>query len=227
MELFKRIGTGVIFILVPVVLVFGFGAHPNLGDLEPSANAEKWANEFHGNGMWRLAHVLVLWVAPLISVLFLEWMRLLKDKAPAMSFVAGVLGIAGCFALAADKGALALVPTAFDTLPEEQFRQLLPGLQAMIQYKGYLWMAQLYVLMPVAFVLMAIALVRTKVVPRWQGVAVGLGGLLLLNPDIDLISMIASAILAAGLVPMGFTILRTARTTGAGAAWEGSARPLA
>lgn len=143
-----------------------------------------------------------------------------------MSFVTGVLGIVGCFALAADKGALALVPTAFDTLPEEQFQQMLPGLQVMIQYKGYLWMAQLYVLMPVAFVMMAIALARTKVVPRWQGVAVGLGGLLLLNPDIDLISMIASAILAGDLVPMGVSILRTARSTGVGAGWEASARPL-
>lgn len=226
MELFKRLSTGAIFILVPVILVFGFGAHPNLGDLELSASVEKWVNEFHGNSMWRLAHVLVLWVAPLIAVIFLEWMRLLKDKAPALSFVAGVLGIVGCFMLAADKGALALVPTAFDTLPEEKFRQLLPGLQAMIQYKGYLWMAQLYVLMPAAFVLMAIALVRTKAVPRWQGMAVGLGGLLLLNPDIDLISMIASAILATGLVPMGFAILRTARAAGRGSSWEGSTRSL-
>ncbi len=211
MESIKRVGAGICFILVPLILILGFGAHPNLAELQPAGrDAEKWVGEFHGNEMWRAAHIAVLWATIPIAVIFLTWMQLLKEKAPVLSFVAGAMGIVGSFMLAADKGALALVPTAFDTLAEEEFRQLLPGLQAMIEHKGYLWMAQLYILMPVAFILMAIALVRTKAVPRWQGIAVGLGGLLLLNPDIDLISLVASGVLAIGLAPMGMTILRDA-----------------
>jgi hypothetical protein len=208
MEPVKRIGTGLCFIAVPLVLIFGFGAHPNLADLEPpGSDAKKWVAEFHNNEMWRLAHIAVMWATIPIAVIFLAWMRLLADKAPVLSFAAGAMGIVGCFMLAADKGALALVPTAFDTLPEEQFRQMLPGLQAMIAYKGYLWMAQLYLLLPAGFVLMGIALAWTRAVPRWQGVAVAAGGLLLFNPDIDLISLVASVVLAAGLIPMGFQMI--------------------
>jgi hypothetical protein len=213
MENFKRFGTGICFILVPIILILGFAAHPNLSDLKPpGSNVDNWVNEFHGNAMWQVAHVSVMWATLPITVIFLGWMRMLKDKAPVLSFVAGVLGIIGCFALAADKGALALVPTAFDTLPEEQFRQMLPGLQAMLELKGYMWMVQLYALIFVGFVLMGIALVRTKVAPRWQGIAVVLGALLLFNPDIDLISMIASVVLGIGMIPMGVAILKSGMT---------------
>jgi len=208
MENFKRIGTGICFLLIPIILILGFGSHPNLTDLEPPGSVEKWVSEFHGNVTWRVAHIAVMWATLPIAIIFLEWMRALKDRMPVWSFVACALGIVGCFMLAADKGALGLVPTAFDTLPEEQFQQLLPGLQAMILYKGQMWMARLYVLMPVGFVLMGIALVRTRIVPRWQGAAVTLGALMLFNPDIDLVSLIASVVLAIGLVPMGLELIR-------------------
>jgi hypothetical protein len=207
-EHFKRIGTGIAFVLVPIILIFGFASHSNLADLEPPGNVETWVGEFHGNVQWRIAHIAVMWATLPITVIFLHWMRALQDKMPVWSFLAGLLGIVGCFMLAADKGALGLVPTAFDTLPEEQFRRLLPGLQAMIQYKGQMWMARLYALIPVSFILMGIALIRTKIVPRWQGAAIVLGALMLLNPDIDLISLIASVVLAIGLVPMGFALIR-------------------
>jgi len=209
-EHIQRVGTGIFFVLVPIILIFGFAAHPNLADLEASENAGKWVREFHGNAMWRAAHVAVLWATIPITVMFLEWMRALKGRMPVWSFVAGILGIVGCFMLAADKGALGLVPTAFDTLPEEQFQQLLPGLDAMIQYKGHMWMAQLYLLVPVGLAMMGIALFRTKIVPRWQGAALTLGALMLFNPDIDLISLFASMVLAIGLVPMGYTMIRNA-----------------
>ncbi len=208
MDNFKRIGTGVCFVLVPVALIFGFGAHQNLAGMKPPGNGEEWVREFHGNVLWRAGHIAVMWATLPITVIFLEWMRALKDRMPVWSFAAGTLGIVGCFMLAADKGALGLVPTAFDTLPEEQFRQLLPGLEAMIQYKGQMWMAKLYALIPAGFVLMGLALLRTRIVPRWQGAAVTLGAALLLNPDIDLISLIASVVLAIGLIPMGYALIR-------------------
>lgn len=214
MENFKRIGTGICFLLVPVILILAFGAHPNLTELKPAgSDVEKWISEFHGNTLWRVGHIAVLWATIPIAVIFLTWMQLLKEQAPVLSFVAGASGIIGCFALAADKGALALVPTAFDTLPAEQFQQMLPGLQAMLQYQGHLWMVQLYFLIPVGFILMGVALVRTKTVPRWQGMAITLGALLLFNPDIDLISLIASVALGIGLIPMGITMLKAGQTT--------------
>jgi Domain of unknown function (DUF4386) len=215
MENFKRIGAGICFIIVPLVLILAFAGHPNLTDLKPpGSDAQSWIGEFHNNTMWRVAHVAAMFAALLIAVMFLEWMRLLKDKAPLLSFVAGVLGIVGCFMLAADKGALALVPTAFDTLPEEQFQQLLPGIQAMIEHRGWLWMVQLYLLLPLGLVLMGIALVRSKAAPRWQGLAIVVGAVLLFNPDIDLISLVASIVLAIGMIPMGLALIASGQSEG-------------
>ena len=72
---------------------------------------------------------------------------------------------------------------------------------------------------------MAIALFKTRLVPRWQSAAIFVGALLLLNPDIDLVSLIASVVLAFGLVPIGWRMLTHPATwptplsgqTGAGA----------
>lgn len=209
LEKIKRIGGGLCFIIVPLVLIFVFAAHPNLKNLTPpGGNVDTWINEFHGNTMWRIAHLAALLVSIPIMVIFLELMGMLRDKAGWLSFVAGVMGIIGSFMLAADKGALALAPTAFDTLPTDQFQQMRPGLEAMIQYKGWMWMVNLYVLIFVGIALMGIALIKAKLVPYWQSGAIILGGLLFFNPDIDLISLLASISLAVGFIPMGISILK-------------------
>lgn len=210
----RTLGTGLSFIVLPLLFVFGFASHPNLVELAPPdyGNASAWIAEFHGNTLWAIGHTAVLWSNIPAIVVFLGLMALLREKAGTLSLIAGSLGVVGCLMLVADKAALTLVPTAFETLPEEQFRQLTPGLDAMIQYKGYLWMVRLYVLIPIGFALMAIALFRTKLVPRWQSVAIFVGALLLLNPDIDLLSLLASLVLGAGLIPIGWRILTSSAT---------------
>ena len=207
-------GTGLSFILLPLIFVFGFASHPNLAQLAPPdyGDASAWIAEFHGNRLWAIGHTAVMWSNVPALVVFLGLMTLLREKAGTLSLIAGSLGVVGCLMLVADKAALTLVPTAFETLPEEQFRQLTPGLDAMIQYKGYLWMVKLYALIPIGFALMAIGLFKTKLLPRWQSVAIFVGALLLLNPDIDLLSLIASLLLGAGLIPMGWRILTSPAT---------------
>jgi hypothetical protein len=207
MERFKYLLTGFCFIITPLTLILAFAAHPNLGDITRTTEVDAWISEFHGNTMWRLAHAGALLVTIPFTVVFLKLMHMLEAKAGWLSFIAGSLGIAGCFMLAADKGALALVPTAFDTLPEDQFRQLRPGLEAMFHYEGWLWIVNLYVLIFVGLVLMGIALVMTKLVPYWQSLSIVAAGLVFFNPDIDVISLVASVLLAIGLVPIGFSIL--------------------
>jgi len=150
--------------------------------------------------------MVVLWSNLPAIVVFLGLMTMLREKAPTLSLAAGSLGVVGCLMLVADKAALVLVPTAFETLPEEQFQQLRPGLDAMIQYRGDLWMVKLYALLPIGLALMAVGLLKAKIVPAWQGISLLLGSLLLLNPDIDLVSLAASVILAAGLIPIGWRI---------------------
>ena len=138
-------GTGLSFILLPLIFVFGFASHPNLAQLAPPnyQDASAWIEEFHGNPMWAIAHIAVMWPTVPALIVFLGLMTLLREKAGVLSLIAGALGVVGCLMLVADKAALTLVPTAFETLPEEQFRQLGPGLDAMIHYKGFMWMVRL------------------------------------------------------------------------------------
>lgn len=200
----KRLSYSLALILVPIILVFGFLSHENLQDMNsPSSNVDAWINEFHGNQHWLIAHMAVMFSAILVAIIFLGFMSSLKKEAPLLSFITGILGVFGSFMLVADKAALTLVPSAFETLPDEQFWQLRPGLEAMINYEGQLWMAQLYFLIPLGFLLMSIVLLKTRRVARWQAISILLGSLLFFNPDIDLISLIASVFLAIGMVPWG------------------------
>jgi hypothetical protein len=110
--------------------------------------------------------------------------------------------------LAVDKTALCLVPSAFDTLPEAQFRQLVPGIEALYSYKGYLFIIWLLPLLPLGFFLQGIGLHRSRLIPRWQSITIIIGALLLANPDIDLVSLAGSIILSIGMVPLGIQIIR-------------------
>jgi hypothetical protein len=72
MDNLKRTGTGICFILLPLILIFGFAGHPNLTDLKPpGSNIDNWVREFHDNSTWRVVHVAVLWVTIPITIYFL------------------------------------------------------------------------------------------------------------------------------------------------------------
>ena len=137
--------------------------------------------------------------------------QMLKTKSPYLSFAVLILGFFGSFMLGVDKGAFGLVPSALNTLPDEQFSMMIPGLEAMIQYKGYMWLAQLYLFIPVAMILAGIGLLKSKVIPKWQSVALIVGSLLFFNPDIDLISLIASVVISVALIPIGVSFLRKSK----------------
>jgi hypothetical protein len=145
---------------------------------------------------------------PVIMVALFNFMLILRGKGKVFGFWGGVIGIFGAFILAVDKGALCLVLSAFDTLPEAQFQDLVPHLSVILNKAGLLWVVWLLPLLPIGASLQAFGLMREGFISRWQGVCIVLGLLLLNNPDIELISSIGAILICAGYIPFGFRILK-------------------
>ena len=135
----KGTGTALAFILYPICAGIAFAVHPNLMSLRISHDVQEKITEFHGNQLLHLGHFLMVVAVPLLIIIALHFMNLLQTRAPWWGFVGGVLAIGGAIILAVDKGALCLVTSAFDTLPEADFQYLTPGIEVMFQYKGWLW----------------------------------------------------------------------------------------
>jgi len=208
----KQIGVGLAFLLYPLFAGIAFAVHPNLLSLGISHDVNEKIVEFHGNGLLHFGHVLMLLGAPLLIVVAVHLMNLMEKKAAWWGFLGGILAVFGAVILAADKGALCLVPSAFDTLSEADFRSLVPGIAAMFQYQGWLWLLWLLPILPLGFILQTIGLVRSNLIPRWQSLPMLVGSILMANPDIDLIGLVATIFLAIGFFPYAFQLLRSANS---------------
>lgn len=137
-----------------------------------------------------------------------QLMDMLKERGAWFGFIGCVMAVFGSIVLTIDKTALCLVPSAFDTLTEAQFTRLLPGIDAMFSLKGWLVIINLLVLLPLGFIIQFIGLHIAHALPRWQSIIGILGALLLANPDIDIIGLIASVILVIALFPLGVQIIK-------------------
>ena len=207
----RRIGTGLSFVLFPLVFIFVFAIHPNLLSFEVITDIRDRIAEFHGNRLMHFGHFLMLLTVPLLIVAALHLDGRLRAARPRTALVGCCLAVFGSVLLAVDKTALCLVPSAFDTLPEGQFDQMLPGLEAMFAFEG--WLAVLYLLpmLPLGFLVLGFGLFTSGVIPRWQSgglmaamVLLGVAAAL----DIDLIGLVASVVMAFALVPLGISISR-------------------
>lgn len=212
-ESIKRIGTGLSFILFPVIFAIGFAVHPNLLSFSIVTDASDWVQEFHGNNLLHVVHVTELFCVPLIIVIALKIKDLLRDRGEWYGLIGCSLAIFGVTILAADKGALCMVPSAFETLPDEQFTQMLPGLQAMLDGKGMLSLRWGLLLLPIGIAIQGVGLFLTRVIPRWQSIPIIIGSLMLVNPDIDLINLFASIFYMIGLIPIGIQIIKNKTST--------------
>jgi hypothetical protein len=209
----KRIGPALAFLLHPFLAGAAFAMHPNLGSLAVDQTVPERINEFHHNALLHFGHALMLAAAPLLIAIAVHLMGLLQGRGAWLGFLGGVLAVGGAVVLAADKGALCLVPSAFDTLSESDFSALIPGIEAMFAYRGWLWVLQLLPLLPVGFILQSIGLVREGAVPLRRSVPMLAGSVLMANPDIDLIGLIATAVLALGFIPYALDLLHNDRCT--------------
>jgi hypothetical protein len=207
----KQIGVGLTFIIFPLLFIFAFAVHPGL--LQPQLlSPEEIILRAHGNGLLQFGHVLVTLSTTLLIAVALHFMKLLERSTGAWAgFIGAAIAILGAIILAADKGALCLTMSAFDTLPENVFAQIMPGVLAMFTKQGWLALLWGILLLPLGFAIQAIALLKTNAIPRWQSILFLIGVLLVGTPDgLEIINMSASILMAIAFVPYGIQVIAKA-----------------
>jgi len=205
----RRIGTGLAFIIFPLVFVFAFAGHPGL--LSPHLlGPEEMILRARNAPFLQFGHALVTLNTALLVVVALHFMRLLDRGSAAWGgFLGGALAILGALMLAADKGALCLTMSALDTLPESEFAGMMPGLLAMFSKEGWLVLLWGLLLLPIGFAIQAVALLGSQTLPRWQGILFLVGVLFVGTPDgAEIINLTAAILLAVAFVPYGIQIVR-------------------
>jgi hypothetical protein len=208
---FKRMGTGLCFIIFPTVWVFAFAVHPNLLEPRLALGPEELIRRAHGDALLQFAHALVTVNTGVFVVVTMHFMKLLDGTSAAWTGLVGAgLAIFGACMLAADKGALCLTMSAFDSLPETEFAQMMPGLLAIFSYKG--WMALVWglLLMPIGVLIQTVGMFTAKVLPRWQLGLLFVGVLFIGFPDgAEIVNLTAAMLMAAAMLPYGVQLMRS------------------
>jgi hypothetical protein len=204
----KKKGFALSIILFPVMLLTGFLMHPHLLKLEALKTADQLVGRFHNQPVYHIGHLIVMFAVPVIMIALISIMNVLQGKGKRSGFWGGIIGLFGAFILAVDKGALCLVLSAFDTLPENQFREFVPFLGVIVNKEGLLWVVWLLPLLPLGAAIQAFGLMKERFISKWQGICIIVGLLLLNNPDIEFISSIGALLMCAGYIPWGVRILQ-------------------
>ena len=207
----EQTGVGLSFILFPILFIFAFAVHPGL--LKPRLlNPKEIILRAHGNKLLQFGHVLVTLSTPLLVVVAMHFFKLLNPGPWGWAgYIGAALAILGTIILAADKGALCLTMSAFDTLPEKVFTQTMPGVMAMFTKKGWLVLLWGIVSLPIGFTIQSIGLIAAHAIPLWQSLLFLIGVLLIAVPDgLEIINLSASVMMAIAFVPYGIQIIAKA-----------------
>ncbi len=207
-ETIKKKGFAISIIAFPLMLLAGFLMHPNLLRLEPLQTVEQLVGRFHRQPMYHIGHFIVMFSVPVIMTMLYGTMNILQGKGKLLGFWGGIIGLFGAFILAVDKGALCLVLSAFDTLPEAQFQEFVPFLGVIVNKAGLLWVVWLLPLLPIGAAIQAFGLMKEQFIGKWNGICIVLGLLLLNNRDIELISSVGAFLMCLGYIPWGVKMLR-------------------
>jgi len=209
-DVFEKHMTALAFILFAVTFVAAQLLHPNLFHAIRIENAEQWLSHFQGQNWLHLAHFLEFICSFFLMIMALQYKRFLKSSAPLLSSIGVYLAVMGAFMLLGNKSALCLTISGFDTLPAEELKQIIPALEVLLAKKSYLAVLHLLPLLPLGFLLIGIALFRTRLVPRWQSLLLIIGSALLNNPEIELVNFAASFFLLGGVLPYGIVLWKKA-----------------
>ncbi len=206
-----QVSTGAVFILFPLVFVFAFSTHPGL--LRPRLlKPEEIIRRARGSKLLHLGHSLVLLCTVLLVAAAAYFASILSNGSAAWAGLIGaVVAVLGAVLLAADKGAFCLTMSALDTVPDEEFSAMMPGLMAIFSKKGWMKLLWGIVLLPAGFAIQAIALLTTHTLSPWQSLLFLSGVLLVGTPDgLEIINLSASVMMAIALVPYGIQIITKA-----------------
>lgn len=208
----KRLATGLCFVIFPAVWIFAFAVHPHLLQPRLLLRPEELIQRAHGNNLLQFAHALVTLNAALLVPIGLHFMKRLDRTCAARTGVLGAcLAILGAFLLAADKGALCLTMSALDTLPENDFARVMPGLLAIFSFKGFMALVWGFALMPIGIMIQTAAMWKSNVFSARQSGLLLISLLLIGFPDgAEIINLTAAIAMAAALLPCGFRLMRGA-----------------
>ncbi|MGB5348816.1 MAG: hypothetical protein WBN15_07565 [Polyangiales bacterium] len=92
-ELVKRTGTGLAFVVFPIVFIFAFAIHPNLFSFAIVTEVSARVSEFHGNRLMHLGHALMLLTVSLLIVVSLKFMDMLPERGARLGFMIQGIGL--------------------------------------------------------------------------------------------------------------------------------------
>ena len=206
-EQVKTKGLAFSLMLFPIMLLVGFLMHPHLEQMKMIFTAQDLVERFHHNSYYHIGHLIVMFSVPFIIVSMIGIMNGLQSSGKNWGFWGCIIGVFGAFILAVDKGALCLVLSAFDSLPERDFITISPFLQVIVDKAGLLKVCYLLPLLPIGAIIQGVGLIKEKCIKKWQGILMIVGLLLLNNPDIELISTIGTLFMCFGYFPIGIKAL--------------------
>lgn len=209
-EQVKIKGLAFSLILFPMMLLAGFLMHPHLEQMKMIFTAQDLVERFHNNSYYHIGHLIVMFSVPFIIASMIGIMNRLQSSGKDWGFWGCIIGVFGAFILAVDKGALCLVLSAFDTLPETDFIKITPFLQVIVDKAGLLKVCYLLPLLPIGAIIQGIGLIKEKCIKKWQGILMIVGLLLLNNPDIELISTLGTLLMCFGYLPIGIRAFHNA-----------------
>jgi hypothetical protein len=132
------LGIGLAFLVFPLLFIIGFAVHPNLLKPHRIKSVDDWMARVRHNPRLQVGHLLVLLSTPFLIVVAIQCTALsIQGPLNWLGLVGGTLAVCGVVILAADKGALGLVISAFDTLSDREFAQVKPGLEVMQKKAGW------------------------------------------------------------------------------------------
>jgi hypothetical protein len=204
----KDVGTGLAFIIFPLVFVLAFAGHPGL--LSPHfLGPEELIVRARGDAFLQFGHALVTLNTGLLVVVSIHFMGVLdRTSYPWAGLLGAILAVLGALMLAADKGALCLTMSALDELSDEEFARMMPGLLVMFAKGGWLVLLWGILLLAIGVAIQAVGLLRSNAIPRWQGTLLLIGVLFVATPDgVEIVNLTASVLLTVAFVPYGIGII--------------------
>lgn len=199
---------GLSLIMFPLMLLAGFLMHPNILSLGVTDSADELIAKFHNQWMFHIGHLIVFAAVPFIIFALFYLTGQAEGKGGRWTFLGGLVGIVGAVILAGDKGALCIVLSAFDKLPEQDFLSIRPALDAIVARKGLLSIFYLLPLLPLGAAAQLVGLIIKSKINPIAGTAAIVGLLLLNNPDIELISSAGSLLMCVGYIPLGIAVFK-------------------
>jgi hypothetical protein len=198
---------GVATIAFPVLLLVGFVLHPHLFSPRLTMTAADLVAKFQHNPAFHVGHLIVLAAVPFIILSLSSITVRLTGAGRTYGVIGGTAAMFGAAILAADKGALCTVLSAFDTLDEAEFQMIQPALQAIVERKGLLVVFWALPILPLGAIIQMVGMMKEGMVSRTGGVVAIIGLALLNNPDIDIISSVGALLMCFTYLPLGLRTL--------------------